>query len=189
MTKRCSRCQELKDLSEFNKDRSKALGIRSYCKLCQSSSNARWRQNNPEYNWAVANPGRMKVLRDRWNDEHKGELVTYHREWRADNPQRAREQYRKAAHKRRLREDGQFIEVIDSQLVYEMHGGMCGICHQFIDLSVTSFDVDHIYPISKGGLHCYANVQPAHPRCNRIKKDRIGFEIDQEEALVNLAKD
>ena len=47
-----------------------------------------------------------------------------------------------------------------------MHGGMCGICEEFIQ---GKFHVDHVIPLSKGGLHCYANVQPAHPNCNRKK--------------------
>jgi 5-methylcytosine-specific restriction endonuclease McrA len=29
--------------------------------------------------------------------------------------------------------------------------------------------IDHIKPLSLGGLHEYANVQPAHSLCNHIK--------------------
>lgn len=31
------------------------------------------------------------------------------------------------------------------------------------------FHVDHVVPLSKGGMHGYTNVQPAHPRCNMRK--------------------
>jgi 5-methylcytosine-specific restriction endonuclease McrA len=34
--------------------------------------------------------------------------------------------------------------------------------------------VDHIVPIMRGGVHSYANVQLAHPRCNRMKGAKIG---------------
>jgi 5-methylcytosine-specific restriction endonuclease McrA len=51
-----------------------------------------------------------------------------------------------------------------------MHGGMCGICKQFI---VGKFHVDHVIPLSKGGLHSYANTQPAHPDCNQRKSATI----------------
>jgi 5-methylcytosine-specific restriction endonuclease McrA len=47
-----------------------------------------------------------------------------------------------------------------------MHGGMCGICKQFIE---GKFHVDHVIPLSKGGMHGYVNVQPAHPVCNQRK--------------------
>jgi 5-methylcytosine-specific restriction endonuclease McrA len=29
--------------------------------------------------------------------------------------------------------------------------------------------IDHITPLSEGGLHCYENVQPAHSLCNHVK--------------------
>lgn len=51
-----------------------------------------------------------------------------------------------------------------------MHGGMCGICKGFID---GDFHVDHRIPLSKGGMHGYANCQPAHPKCNLSKGDKI----------------
>jgi 5-methylcytosine-specific restriction endonuclease McrA len=38
---------------------------------------------------------------------------------------------------------------------------------------VGKFHVDHIMPLAKGGLHCYTNVQVAHPKCNLSKKDKI----------------
>jgi 5-methylcytosine-specific restriction endonuclease McrA len=52
-------------------------------------------------------------------------------------------------------------------VVYEMHGGMCGICKDFV--SQDNFHVDHVKPLSKGGVHGYINVQPAHPLCNLEK--------------------
>lgn len=33
--------------------------------------------------------------------------------------------------------------------------------------------IDHIKPISRGGLHSWENIQLAHRRCNYIKKDNI----------------
>jgi 5-methylcytosine-specific restriction endonuclease McrA len=47
-----------------------------------------------------------------------------------------------------------------------MHGGMCGICKDFI---VGKFHVDHVIPLSRGGEHSYANAQLAHPTCNLEK--------------------
>jgi 5-methylcytosine-specific restriction endonuclease McrA len=86
----------------------------------------------------------------------------YQRQWAKNNPIKKNI----AAHRRRARQLGQFVENVDRQAVFEMHGGMCGICEEFIQ---GKFHVDHVIPLSKGGLHCYANVQPAHPNCNRKK--------------------
>lgn len=33
--------------------------------------------------------------------------------------------------------------------------------------------IDHIIPISKGGLHSWNNIQLAHRKCNYLKKDKI----------------
>ena len=71
---------------------------------------------------------------------------------------------------RRARKLNQFIEEVDPQVVYEMHGGMCGICKEFVKRN--EFHVDHRIPLSKGGMHGYINVQPAHPTCNLRKGNR-----------------
>ena len=68
--------------------------------------------------------------------------------------------------RRRARKHGAFVEDVNRDILYEMYGGMCGICKEFIE---GDFHVDHVIPLSKGGLHCYANVQPAHPACNLRK--------------------
>jgi 5-methylcytosine-specific restriction endonuclease McrA len=73
--------------------------------------------------------------------------------------------------KRRAYKKNQFIEDVDPRVVYQMHGGMCGICEEFV--TEDDFHVDHRIPLAKGGMHGYVNVQPAHPSCNLQKKDKI----------------
>lgn len=58
------------------------------------------------------------------------------------------------------------MEHVDPRIVYQMHGGCCGICEQFI---AGDFHVDHVVPLAAGGLHGYVNCQPAHPACNLRK--------------------
>ena len=90
--------------------------------------------------------------------------------WKANHPEHQQKIERKSEERRRARKLDQFIEDIDRDTVYEMHGGMCGICEQFI---MGKFHVDHVIPLSKGGMHGYVNVQPAHPKCNEEKADRL----------------
>jgi 5-methylcytosine-specific restriction endonuclease McrA len=40
-------------------------------------------------------------------------------------------------------------------------------------VSIWAPTIDHIVPLSKGGLHCRDNVQTAHFRCNCRKTDRL----------------
>lgn len=73
--------------------------------------------------------------------------------------------------RRRARKLDHFLEDIDRDVVYTMHGGMCGICKQFV--SQDEFEVDHVIPLAAGGMHGYINVQPAHPFCNRSKGAKV----------------
>src|SRR6266705_1735147 len=72
--------------------------------------------------------------------------------------------------RRRARKYEAFVENINRDILYDMHEGVCGICGWAV--SRTTFHVDHVIPLSKGGLPCYANVQPAHPVCNLRKGNR-----------------
>src|SRR6266705_4131546 len=43
----CSSCGQTKDISEFHKDITRPLGVRSQCKSCVSSSGRRYRKASP----------------------------------------------------------------------------------------------------------------------------------------------
>ena len=103
----------------------------------------------------AADPERVGRIAVRWIQEHPQEAQLHKRARNAD---------------RRARQRNQFIESVDPQTVFEMHGGMCGICEGFIE---GDFEVDHVIPLVKGGMHGYINVQPAHPFCNRSKGSKV----------------
>lgn len=44
--KTCSKCKETKELTEFNRDRTKKLGVSSQCKLCASSTSSAYYRAN-----------------------------------------------------------------------------------------------------------------------------------------------
>lgn len=69
---------------------------------------------------------------------------------------------------------GAFVESIDRLLVWERDGGVCGICGKVIS---GNFTIDHIIPLSRGGKHCYENVQIAHGKCNNQKGSLLPWEI------------
>ena len=56
-------------------------------------------------------------------------------------------------------------------------GIICGICGEPIVIPardpILKPSVDHIVPISRGGLHVWGNVQPAHLFCNIRKRNRM----------------
>ena len=60
------------------------------------------------------------------------------------------------------------------RLVYDKAGGICQLCHLPVDLTISSAEpegatVDHVVPLSLGGIDCESNVQLAHRRCNSIR--------------------
>ena len=55
--------------------------------------------------------------------------------------------------------------------IYYRDKGICGICHEPIDLRLQypdplSISIDHIIPVSQGGNNFQGNLQPAHLICN-----------------------
>jgi 5-methylcytosine-specific restriction endonuclease McrA len=89
----------------------------------------------------------------------------YHQDWR--RTERGRTQHANSEAKRRAVKKGLTAERVDRLIVFDSHGGLCGVCGDPMDRE--NFHVDHIVPICKGGEHTYANVQPAHPICNISK--------------------
>lgn len=58
----------------------------------------------------------------------------------------------------------------------------CGICLGEIDYTLRhtdpkSYVVDHIIPVSRGGLDELSNKQAAHRDCNRAKSDKLEDEL------------
>lgn len=149
---RCDACRQamkLYDASRLEKKRSEqASRYRDNPEL--------WQQRSKTY--AENHPEKVRAMKSSWKKNRPG----YYKEYYSQNSMKIRE---RASHRRALRTD-QFIEDVDPQIVYNMHGGMCGICEEFI---IGKFHIDHVIPLAKGGMHGYINVQPAHPFCNLSK--------------------
>lgn len=146
----CTRCQEDKPLSAFyqRKDRP---SVTSRCKLCMKDMNRAYHRTHKR-------------------TRPEGKSAEYMRGWKIRNPERHAQLNRIHSSARRARELDQFIEDVDPKVVYETHGGRCGICGEFIS---GDFHVDHVKPLARGGMHGYINTQPAHPSCNLRKGARV----------------
>jgi 5-methylcytosine-specific restriction endonuclease McrA len=135
-------------------------------------SKRRWYQENREQvlegcrAWYEENRERVAEYQRVWYGENRDKRLEQARIWAQDNPHLVRKYN---ATRRALKLD-QFIEEVDPQVVYQDHGGCCGICKEFIE---GDYHIDHIVPLSKGGMHGYINVQPAHPVCNMRKGARL----------------
>lgn len=70
---------------------------------------------------------------------------------------------------------GVLVEKVSRKKVLKNYKSKCGICGQKVN--PRKFELDHIIPLCKGGTHEYANIQPAHPFCNRYKADKLTGEF------------
>jgi 5-methylcytosine-specific restriction endonuclease McrA len=182
----CSQCGKDKPWTAFTLRRnpSGTLVPKNPCKDCKATIERKRRQEDPDKERRVraALLTRQPNYLQQWREEKREHLNAQAKKYREANLDKARAKANKWHREhpwvsvqntanRRARKRNQFVEKIDPHVVYETHNGICGICERFV--SKSKFHVDHIIPISKGGLHCYANVQPAHPFCNMSKHDKI----------------
>lgn len=112
----------------------------------------------------------------------RGLCSTHYQQWWAEqNPDRRRAQKHKARARRKAIEATAFVEYVSPERVFELDRWVCHLCRKRIPkgkrsphpLSAT---VDHVIPLSKGGLHVYENCRAAHFGCNSAKSDRGGGE-------------
>jgi 5-methylcytosine-specific restriction endonuclease McrA len=72
----------------------------------------------------------------------------------------------------RARKAGLFRHHVDRGVLYEIDRGLCGICGEPVERD-SSWHVDHIVPLSKGGEHSYLNCQVSHGPCNQRKNAKL----------------
>nr|DAQ33771.1 MAG TPA: HNH endonuclease [Caudoviricetes sp.] len=61
------------------------------------------------------------------------------------------------------------------QLVIDVYGWRCSICHTMINPDATRLrdrlSIDHVLPVSRGGTDTIENLRPAHYGCNAARGD------------------
>lgn len=118
------------------------------CLLCQNAERSYWKN--------------QRVVR-------KEQINTLRSDWRFRTPN-ARRHFR-----RNNTSPGNYSDAD----VLSTYGLDCHICQTSIDLNAPrqvgkdgwekGLHIDHVYPLSKGGLDTLENVRPSHGRCNIIK--------------------
>lgn len=187
--KTCNNCKELKNVSEFNKDKSKKDGLHTFCKNCRRKKNREyaaknreaaqkrakeWYANNKERanksskKWREANKEKMKAYKDKWNRENKEHKKKLSRKWKKENSHKvlAATRARQAA-KLKATPAWANKEAIDfvyyaAKTIEKVYG--------------TKWHVDHIIPLrgkTVCGLHVENNLQLLTPKQNLSKSNSI----------------
>lgn len=162
----CTRCEEEKPFELFSKRKASRDGLHHYCKTCASEYHKEWYARNRE---------RIQEKSREYARSHPEYNRSKTAKWVKDNPERAKEGWKKSKERRREREKTAKVKTrVDRKGVWEKQNGKCGICGELIDMAVKHPDpksrsIDHIVALSKGGLHTEENIQFTHFQCNLYK--------------------
>jgi 5-methylcytosine-specific restriction endonuclease McrA len=179
--KRCTKCGLEKDESKFYEDSMTHDGYKSHCKQCHKVEMSRHYQEHREKHLAYVKQYNQEHCEEKrlyysqhhpqYYQEHWGEIAKYNRQYHHDHP----EVHQVADVKRRAQvqeSEGTFTTKKWLQMCEET-GYRCVYCFQE-SLNLT---MDHVVPLSKGGVHDVSNIVPACKSCNTRKgtKDLIIF--------------
>ncbi|MBN1311548.1 MAG: HNH endonuclease [Anaerolineae bacterium] len=194
MPKRCTRCYEWKDDTEFYKDKSKRDGLRSHCKSCHEAYKREYRarpvaralkrrrtylrkhgvyrrpsvHNSPEFYAWLAKKRAQRRERAR---EH-------HRRWYSRN-RSAGETWRKSntetirANRQQQRAEAASVPIntlssAEWQWLLEKYEFRCAYC----GCRGEGLTPDHVIPLSRGGDNALSNIVPSCSACNLRKGAR-----------------
>jgi 5-methylcytosine-specific restriction endonuclease McrA len=131
-------------------------------------------------------PEKKRKTRQVWVEKNREALRQSKKEYAAQNRERIRAH--KAAWKKRHPEKVQLgrrlhrrnkkflrtesgITIVQWNAIVEFYNNACQICYK--PAGDEELTIDHIIPTSKGGLHAWQNLQPAHKSCNSAKHAKL----------------
>jgi 5-methylcytosine-specific restriction endonuclease McrA len=190
----CIHCEIQKPLTDFHKKKKSVDGVREECKECRKAESFQYYHSNKEimikksveyYYQHKQDIEFMEKMRKRsreymrnkrianpeydasWRQANKEYTKGYGKRWRAANPDK---NARKEAY-RRARKKGQTPELspFDLLLINAIYT-LSKLCSNTFK---ESYEVDHIIPIIKGGLHHPDNLQVITATENRRKSSKI----------------
>ena len=187
--KHCTRCDSWKPFDSFYRDLSTWDQCGFTCKECilgHAHGVPVRIQDRTEEEWEEL----RRLLRVKTIEAQRESA----RQWYRQHPEAAREfaigyrmehpeVLRRASHKRRAALAMVAHEDYDDSEIYARDKGICQICGKAIE---GAWDIDHFYPIGKGGPDIWDNVRIAHPRCNGEKRDHLPTHAEAQAWLAKI---
>ncbi len=186
--KKCKKCNVVKSINSFCADKSKKDGIKNICNSCNNAITQKWRDNNRERDrsnskkWRDNNLEKSKDNFSTWLSENKEKFNEAVKSWRLRNKDRekqTRKVWRERNHlklaidssNRRARIKGVTGRITKTEWINlcERYKNKCLCCGRE-DMKLT---IDHIVPISLGGLNIISNIQPLCSYCNNSKGAKV----------------
>jgi 5-methylcytosine-specific restriction endonuclease McrA len=197
--KTCSKCKQTKALDDFHNSKSGKQGKKPSCKVCNTAAAIAYAKDNKAktyariYAWQKANPEKAKAYRSKSREKRKEIDRQYRKNYYLANKEAKRvyyiqyaqanrekvsakgQRWRKAnpdklrlySSERRSRTRLASVFVISDREIAQLLRQPCFYCG---GLGGT---LDHIIPLSKGGLHGIGNLVGACERCNKSKSNKF----------------
>lgn len=188
----CKPCCKAKNRAHFLKNRDSILARNAeWATANREKVNAqakRWREEHPEqYRETRRRIGQMdkwKAYAREWRKTKRDTVREYERRYREKYPEkylekgrsyraRNRDYFRVANAIRRVRvlatDNPHTFQDIETQLARQNH--MCYWCSQ----PLTTYEVDHVIPVSRGGSNSADNIVVTCSNCNRTKSNKLPY--------------
>ena len=144
------------------------------CEVCKENYSIR------SYEYYKENVEKTHIRNRKWRKENPEAWKASQDKWRKENPEKIASKNRR----QRAVKLGVISEPYTTEQVLNVYGSVCHICNEEINLEAPrsarggenwekGLQIDHVIPLSKGGVDTIENVKPSHGKCNLIKRDAL----------------
>ena len=168
----CTKCEKEKDHSDFNKSSRSPDGFHPQCRECAKEKKRLWRE---------ANRAHVRAQHKQWRDENREHVNERSRQYYRDNPEKVKKiksdwrkrnaskvnSYTAKRHARKLSQTPRLTPEEKKQIE-----DLYWLARDLRAVSGEQYHVDHIHPLSKGGLHHPDNLQILPADINTKKNGR-----------------
>lgn len=169
--KTCSKCKVVKPFFDFGKHNQTKDGYKSRCKICNAEEMR---------GYYATHADSVKKSVNLWISKNKDKHSSYVQKWLQKNVEKKKasnsiwkkcrnDLVNASTQKRRATKRSQ-LGVVSKNIVEKMMRSQRHLCINCkTDLKQSGYHIDHIMPLSLGGIHADENLQLLCPTCN-IKK-------------------